>query len=314
VDVWRAIDSLRVVRTFAKRALEPAHLARILAAARRTGSSKNAQEWHFIVVRDRARLEALSKVGRYAGHLAGATVAVALVAPARLDRWDLGRAAQDMMLAAWELGVGSVPATVYEPEMVARLLDLPADQDCHYLISFGYPADAVVLTRPNRAGGRKALAELVFDEQWGQAWTDAAPGDAETLFDAATLARLDEAWEIDIETRSGPGAPGHRTTIWVVVEDGQALIRTFKGPQSRWYREALADPSVGVYLGEQRLAARVIPASDAHWIARCSFALARKYARDPSMPAMVAPDVLETTLRLEPDRVPPAGAMSQLVP
>jgi nitroreductase len=301
VETWSAIDSLRVVRTFAAHPLEPAHLARILAAARRTGSSKNGQDWQFIVVRDRARLEALSKVGPYAGHLAGAAAAVALVAPTRLDRWDLGRAAQDMMLAAWELGIGSVPATVYESEMAARLLQLPADQDCHYLISFGYPADETVLTRPNRAGGRKPLAELVFDERWGQAWADAAPEGPETAFDPPTLAKLDEAWEVDIETRAAPDASAHRTTIWIVVEDGEALIRTFKGPRSRWYREALARPSVGLYVGDERLAVRIVPAASAQWVARCSFALARKYARDPSMPAMVAPDVLETTLRLMPE-------------
>lgn len=300
METWRAIDSLRVVRHFADRPLEPAHLRRILDAARRTGSSKNRQEWHFIVVRDRARLDDLSKVGPYAGHLAGAALAVALVAPDRLNRWDLGRAAQDMVLAAWELGIGSVPATVYEPDLVARLLGLPPGQDCRYLLSFGYPADAAVLTRPNRPGGRKPLADVVFAERWGQAWIDPGTSDEPRSFDAATLARLDEAWEIEIETRSGPDAPAHRTTIWVVVEDGQALIRTFKGPQSRWYREALEHPHVGVHLDGEHLAARLVPARDADAVALCSFGLARKYASDPSLPAMLAPNVLGTTLRFEP--------------
>ncbi|MFI5255340.1 MAG: DUF2255 family protein [Candidatus Limnocylindrales bacterium] len=308
METWRAIDSVRVVRRFADRPLEPAHLARILDAARRTGSSKNSQEWAFIVVRDRARLAELAKVGPYAGHLAGATVAVALVAPDRLDRWDLGRAAQDMILAAWELGIGSVPATVYEPQLAVELLGLPAGRDCRYLISFGYPADETALTRPNRAGGRKALADVVFDERWGQPWPEpsAATGDggagvkAVATFDPATLARLDEALEIDIETRAAPGAPVHRTTIWVVVEEGRVFVRTYLGPGSRWYREAMSMPEIGLVVGGERVPARVVPAADAEQVAWCSFALARKYAADPSLPAMLAPPLLGTTLRLEP--------------
>jgi nitroreductase len=314
VETWTAINTVRVVRHFEPRPLEPAHLRRILDAGRRTGSSKNRQDWTFIVVRDRTRLAELSKVGPYAGHLAGATLAIALIAlvgPATRDRWDLGRAAQDMILAAWELGIGSVPATVYEPELAARLLGLPEGQECPYLLSFGYPADAAVLTRPNRPGGRKSLAEVVFDEWWGQAWTDTPfdtpvqlPADTPSddpaaTFDAATLARLAEAWEIEIETRAGPAATVHRTVIWVVVEDGQAFIRTVRGPRSRWYREALAHPRVVVLVDGERIAATVVPAADAEWVALCSFGLARKYASDPSLPAMLAPGVLGTTLRVD---------------
>jgi nitroreductase len=173
MDAWTAIDTVRVVRSFADRPIEREHLRRILNAARRTGSSKNDQDWAFVVVRDRAHLVALAEVGPYAGLLAGATLAVALVVPAADDRWDLGRAAQSMILAAWELGIGSVPATVYEPEMASRLLSLPATWTCPYLLSFGYPADPQILTRPKRAGRRKTLAEVVHVERWGTPW----PGD-----------------------------------------------------------------------------------------------------------------------------------------
>jgi nitroreductase len=172
MDTWTAIDSIRVVRRFEDRPLEPDHLRRILDAARRTGSSKNEQDWAFIVVRDRAHLTELAAVGPFAGHLAGAAVAIALVAPRADDAWDLGRAAQDMILAAWELGIGSVPATVYEPELASVLLGLPDAWTCPYLLSFGYPADPAVLTRPKRAGGRKTLAEVVHVERWGNPWSD----------------------------------------------------------------------------------------------------------------------------------------------
>ncbi len=77
--VWEAILHRRAIRQFADRPLEPAHVERILAAGRRSGSSKNQQRWDFIVCRDRDHLRELSVVGPWAGHLAGAAVAIALV-------------------------------------------------------------------------------------------------------------------------------------------------------------------------------------------------------------------------------------------
>ena len=79
--VWQAIATRRVIRRFADRPLDPAHLDRILNAGRRADSSKNQQRWAFIVCRDRAHLRELAAVGPYAGHLAGAAVAIALVTP-----------------------------------------------------------------------------------------------------------------------------------------------------------------------------------------------------------------------------------------
>jgi nitroreductase len=169
MKTWDAINSLRVVRQFAERPLAPDHLDRILNAGRRTGSSKNQQRWAFIVVRDRDHLRELTRVGRYADHLAGASVAIALVTPDEKGAtlpWDLGRAAQNMMLAAWELGIGSAPATAHNHEVAARLLGLPDGQRCDFLLSFGYPADPSKLTAPNQAGGRQPLETFVHEERW----------------------------------------------------------------------------------------------------------------------------------------------------
>jgi nitroreductase len=171
--VWDAVSTIRVIRQFAERPLEPAHLDRILRAGRRAGSSKNLQRWTFIVCRDRAHLAELAAVGPTAGHIAGAAAAIALVTPdphapdAPLSiAFDLGRAAQNMVLAAWELGIGSVPATVYDHDLARRSLGYPPDQHCEYVLSFGYPADTAELTNPPRAGGRRDLDEMVREERW----------------------------------------------------------------------------------------------------------------------------------------------------
>jgi len=173
MDVWTAVRTKRAIRRFADRPLEDHHLRRILDAGRRAGSSKNLQRWAFIVVRDRSRLGELSEVGPWAGHLAGAAVGIALVTPdpAVADAplsvmFDLGQAAENMMLVAWELGIGSVPATVYQHDLVRRLLGYPDDRHCEYILSFGYPADPAELTRSPRPGGRLPLEELVHEERW----------------------------------------------------------------------------------------------------------------------------------------------------
>ncbi len=173
ISVWQAVSTKRMVREFADRPLEPDHLIRILNAGRRAGSSKNLQRWEFIVCRDHRHLDDLAAVGPWAGHIAGAAVAIALVTPDPRTAdsplsvmFDLGQAAANMMLVAWELGIGSVPATVYDHDRARELLGYPDGHHCEFLLSLGYPADPAALTAPNRAGGRRALADIVHEERW----------------------------------------------------------------------------------------------------------------------------------------------------
>jgi nitroreductase len=173
MDTLEAIRTKRMVRSFADRPIEPERLDAILDAGRHAPSSKNSQRWDFIVIDDREQLRALSALGRYAGHLAGAAVAVAIVTPDPRGPgsplsvvWDCGIAAENLMLAAWSMGIGSCPATVYETDLARKLLGYPPELDCEYLISFGYPANPEDLTRPPRAGGRKALDEVVHRGHW----------------------------------------------------------------------------------------------------------------------------------------------------
>ncbi len=173
MDIQAAIAGLRVIRAFDERPLSPDHLTAILDAGRRASSSKNQQRWTFIAVTERARLGELAAVGRYAGHLTGAAAAVALVTPNSRDpdqplsvMWDLGLASQNMILVAWSLGIGSCPVTVYDQDLVRRLLGLPNGMACAFLLSFGYPANPEDLTRPLRPGGRRPLEEVVRREHW----------------------------------------------------------------------------------------------------------------------------------------------------
>lgn len=161
------------MRQFADRAVGRDDIERILHAGRLSGSAKNSQPWQFIVVTDREMLRRLSECGPWCGHLAGAAFAVVLTSddlrdPPSLSRpFDLGRAAQNMILAAWELGIGSCMATIYETALARSLLNIPAERAVPWAISFGYPApEADPRNRPPRRSGRKSLDEVVRWEKW----------------------------------------------------------------------------------------------------------------------------------------------------
>jgi nitroreductase len=81
--------------------------------------------------------------------------------------FDAGQAAAYMQLAAWELGVASCLASIYEPERARELLGFPADLSLRMALSFGYPADRRVLSAPPRRGGRRPFEEAVHFERWG---------------------------------------------------------------------------------------------------------------------------------------------------
>jgi nitroreductase len=164
MDIDVLIRTLRAVRTFTRQPLAEADIEAILDAGRRAQSSNNSQPWTFVVVRDRDTLRALGECGRYAGHLAGATAAIALVASEPAD-FDLGQAAANMQLAAWGRGIGSCIASMWQPERAKAVLGVPPERHFDAAISFGWPSPEE-LSRPRKEGARRPLAEVVRKERW----------------------------------------------------------------------------------------------------------------------------------------------------
>lgn len=114
------------------------------------------------------------------------------------------------------------------------------------------------------------------------------------------LALLAESEEIELETAQ-LGGPPHRTIVWVVVDGDDVFVRSVNGAQARWYREAVANPSVTIHVGGRSLPARPEPATDPDSIRRTNEQLARKYANEGSaLRSMLKPDIFDTTLRLTP--------------
>jgi nitroreductase len=170
MNVSEAIRTKRAVRKFDARALPDEVVQSILNAGRRSQSSKNEQTWQYIAIRDRSVLKALSECGEWAGHLAGAALGVAIVTPDPSTKFqvlfDAGQTAAYMQLAAWDLGVGSCIASIYDMEKAHAILGFPADRSLRFALSFGYPADVARLTAPPKKGGRRPLAELVHWDTW----------------------------------------------------------------------------------------------------------------------------------------------------
>ncbi len=83
------------------------------------------------------------------------------------------------------------------------------------------------------------------------------------------------------------------------MDDGDVFVRSYRGPHARWYREALADPSVAVHVDGQRIPVNAVLGADPDPVERTSAGILRKYASDPAAKSMVQPELLDLTLRLE---------------
>jgi nitroreductase len=149
VDTFLAIASRREIREYDDRPIPADVERRILEAGRVAGSAANKQPWRFLVVEDS---RALAETVYEPTNLLRAKLVVVIVLTGRFA-FDIGRAAQNMMLAAWNEGVGSCPNGFSDREKAVDLLGLQEGEDPVIVLSFGYPA-------------RKRDAESRTAEEW----------------------------------------------------------------------------------------------------------------------------------------------------
>jgi nitroreductase len=171
-DTYRDVLGLRVVRRFLDGPVPADEVTALLEAARWTGSSKNRQDWAFVVLENAEDRERVAAAGRFSGPVLAAPLTIALVRTPGGNDFDIGRVAQNIMLAAAARGLGSCPVTLHDRAAARSALDLPDDHDCHWVIALGYPdaeAEQEQRAERRRAGmsGRKPLAGLVHRGTWG---------------------------------------------------------------------------------------------------------------------------------------------------
>jgi nitroreductase len=132
VNVYLTIASKRDQRDYAGRAIPEDVVRRILDAGRLSGSSRNKQQWEFVVVE--TAQQRLAETVWAPQNVLGAKLVVAICGDAQ--GVDVGRCAQNMMLCAWGEGVTSCPNGIRDPDAAAEI----CGAEVKLVLTFGYPA------------------------------------------------------------------------------------------------------------------------------------------------------------------------------
>jgi nitroreductase len=169
MELFDAIHGRRSIRHFSAGTVGDEVVHTILSAAMSAPSAGNEQPWHFIVVRDRSILAALSSAHPYAEMVQHAALAVLVCADMKIvkhrDYWpaDCAAATQNILLAVHALGLGSVWVGVYPREArmaeVRRVITLPDDIIPYSLLPIGIPAE-------NKPPEDRYKPERTHEDRW----------------------------------------------------------------------------------------------------------------------------------------------------
>lgn len=173
-DVLEQIRKVRQVRQYRPEPVSEDALNEVLEIARWTGSSRNTQPWHFVVVRDKDTLRQVSQLRPPINWVADAPAAIAIVLDGdnqTSEAYDEGRVSERILIAAQILGLGGGVAWFGNADQEAeakRLLGIPAERTARSMVTIGHPLTAKD-PRPNPAqGGRKQMSEVVSYERFGE--------------------------------------------------------------------------------------------------------------------------------------------------
>ena len=112
------------------------------------GQLKNNQDWSFVVVTGE-RLEGLAEHGDYTDPIRASAATIVLVKEEGGNLFDIGRVAQNIMLAAKTIGVASCPITLHRSAQAREFLGAPEGTETRYAVALGYPTAGA---RPSRFG------------------------------------------------------------------------------------------------------------------------------------------------------------------
>jgi nitroreductase len=165
MEVFDAVRTVLAVRKYQDRPVPPEIIRKVVESAHLTGSSKNGQPWHFVLVEDRDMLRKLGAAARSGPYTADAAFAIVVATESSpYGMSDCSRAIQSMVLTAWAEGVGSNWVGFANLPWVNDLLGIPAEIEVVAIVPFGYPVDRIGRGKKKR----KPLGEVVHGERWGQ--------------------------------------------------------------------------------------------------------------------------------------------------
>lgn len=170
----QTLRTVRQIRQYESTPVPPEVLEELLQIARWTGSSRNSQPWHFLVIDDQETLQQISQLRTPINWAADAPVAIAIVLEGDKEvseAYDEGRVTERLLIGAHAFGLGGGTAWFGEPplqEKAKEILGIPKEHTARSMVTIGYPVTARD-PRPNRAqGGRKPLSEIVSYNRMGQ--------------------------------------------------------------------------------------------------------------------------------------------------
>jgi nitroreductase len=173
-EALEAVRKVRQVRQYEPGTVSEEDLGQILEIARWTGSSRNTQPWHFIIVEDKDTLHRLGQLRSNITWVGDGAMAIALVFPgenAIHEAYDEGRVTERIMIAAELLGLGAGTAWFGEPENEAAAREMLGVPDDHVLQSIVVIGPYKTSKDPRPTGprpGRKPLDELVSYGTFGK--------------------------------------------------------------------------------------------------------------------------------------------------
>jgi nitroreductase len=173
-DVLEQINKVRQVRQYEDKPISDEIVEQLLEIARWTGSSRNTQPWHFIVIDDRDKLKQISELRTPINWVAEASLAIGIVLDGKNENseaYDEGRVTERLMIAAHLLGLGAGTAWYGdEPlqEKAKEILSIPKERTARSVVAIGHRISAKD-PRPNPAmSGRHPLSEIVSHNTFGQ--------------------------------------------------------------------------------------------------------------------------------------------------
>jgi nitroreductase len=151
MEVLDAIWNRRSIRQYTMDQVTDDQISSLLKAAMYAPSAVNKQPWHFIVFRDKTTFKKITEKHPNASMLLQASAAILVCWDERLQHdtgygpVDCAAATQNILLAAYSMGIGSVWVGLYPrlPRMegIQEIFKLPPEIKGFCIVSLGFPAE-----------------------------------------------------------------------------------------------------------------------------------------------------------------------------
>ncbi|MEO8457645.1 MAG: nitroreductase [Chloroflexota bacterium] len=167
MDAYKAIVTKRDTRSYTKDPISEEMLKRVLQAGRMAGSSKNQQPVRFVAIVDKDNMMKLKECADFGEPLIPATAAIAIVTSpeSNVGEFDAGRAAQNIMLAAWNEGLATCPLRIHRADCGREVLNLPEGWRIAMVVALGHPDPNVPMSMNRK---RAPFEEYVHWEKWSE--------------------------------------------------------------------------------------------------------------------------------------------------